>query len=335
MNDTITLPRLAELVAAHASCQYADAEKFVKAFFAHLEDALAVSDEVTIDGLGIFSRTPDSENPIVFSPTKSIAEALNQPFEMFEPIAVGDADLTSNDEITAPEIDTPAPVTPPPPPITEERIENLNQANENEELKTPTPPPAPLPTQSSTPEPEAIASPIYYEPERPRIAPWIILAFILGLLFGAVIAYFSYDRINAIFRADTDKHEQIDEPTITEPQSDAHTPIIEVIENDSISTPTDSIMPAEQNVEVKPSPVYDTVTPERFLTTMARQYYGQMEYWVFIYEANSETLGNPNRIKPGTRVIIPDKTEFTEGESPDQTLARAKRKGREIYERFQ
>ena len=189
MNDTITLPRLAEIVAAHASCQHGEAEKFIKSFFGHLEDALAVTEEVTIDGLGTFSRTSDPDNPISFRPAKSIAQELNQPFEMFEPIAVGDADLTQSDETPAPEIVQTAPVTPPPPPITE-HVENINQLNENTDQDPPTPPATPLPAQTSTPEPEYIESPIYYGHQRPRIAPWIILAFILGLLIGAIVVYF-------------------------------------------------------------------------------------------------------------------------------------------------
>lgn len=332
MNDTVTLPRLAELVATLSSCQYVDAEKFVKAFFEHLEDALAVSDEVTIDDLGTFSRTSEQENPIVFRPAQSIAEALNQPFEMFEPIAVGNADLNHTEEIPVQNISTVIPVTPPPPPIAE-TLESPNDVNKEQEL--PTSQPIPLPSQTSMPTHEPIESPTYYEPERPRIVPWVILAFILGLLIGATIVFFSYDKINAMLRRDININEQIDESTIIKPQPEEESQIIEIIETDTISSTTDTVMPSNQIAEIKPSPIYDTVTPERFLTTMARQYYGQMEYWVFIYEANDKILGNPNRIKPGTRVIIPDKTEFTTGETPEQTLARAKQKGREIYERFQ
>ena len=80
--------------------------------------------------------------------------------------------------------------------------------------------------------------------------------------------------------------------------------------------------------------VTDTIRPNRFLTTMARLYYGKMDYWAFIYEANADKLGHPNRIKPGTVVVIPPIDEIRRGESDAETLQRAKKLGKEIYARF-
>ena len=57
-------------------------------------------------------------------------------------------------------------------------------------------------------------------------------------------------------------------------------------------------------------PRYDTVTKTNYLAQMARRYYGHATYWVFIYEANTDVLKNPNRISPGTRVRIPDESEL-------------------------
>ena len=63
--------------------------------------------------------------------------------------------------------------------------------------------------------------------------------------------------------------------------------------------------------DTKPQPVYDTITSTKFLTTLAGQHYGVKNYWIFIYEANPG-LGNPNSIRPGTRVLIPAKESFME-----------------------
>ncbi|MDE6526543.1 MAG: hypothetical protein K2L75_04740, partial [Muribaculaceae bacterium] len=63
-------------------------------------------------------------------------------------------------------------------------------------------------------------------------------------------------------------------------------------------------------VEKKEKLVYDTVTGTNYLAKMARKYYGRSSYWVFIYQANTDVLDNPDRIKPGTKVLIPPKSSF-------------------------
>ena len=92
----------------------------------------------------------------------------------------------------------------------------------------------------------------------------------------------------------------------------------------------------ENTIEVEPSNVvYDTVTKNRFLATMSRAHYGGvMEYWVYIYEANRDKLGNPDRIEPGTRAVIPPMSSFApEGDTP-RARAEAIRLASEIYARF-
>ncbi|MDE6702631.1 MAG: HU family DNA-binding protein, partial [Muribaculaceae bacterium] len=85
MNNTIALPHLAEILAKTANVNREEAEKFIKAFFSHIEDALAVSENVTIKGLGTFTRTSEAEQPIVFTIDPELAAAVKQPFEMFDP----------------------------------------------------------------------------------------------------------------------------------------------------------------------------------------------------------------------------------------------------------
>lgn len=328
MNDTITLPRLAELMANLLPDESYETERFIKSFFSHLEDSLVVSAQVTIDGLGTFTRTSDPENPVTFRPDHALAEALNQPFEMFEPIAVGDADIRSAaaDTIEEPETEVSATL---PPPITDTTI--IIEESEPEVEPTETPQPA---EQVSAPivsdEPmEVIAN---YESPKPRIAIWVTIAFVLGLIIGGAICYFCHDTIKIVISPDD--RETGSDIIIDEIQPTEEIEIIEIEDLEPAITEETSAVAAAPEIDNERVEVYDTVTPQRFLTTMARQYYGQMEYWVFIYEANADVLGNPNRIKPGTRVIIPDKSEFTANETPDQTLARAKQMSREIYNRY-
>ncbi len=78
---------------------------------------------------------------------------------------------------------------------------------------------------------------------------------------------------------------------------------------------------------------YDTVSANRYLAIMAREYYGRSVYWVFIYEANADHLGDPNKIAPGTRVRIPDKIELPGATDAERTEI-AQRKATEIQKRY-
>ncbi len=78
-------------------------------------------------------------------------------------------------------------------------------------------------------------------------------------------------------------------------------------------------------------PVYDIV--EVSLIRLAKKHYGESSYWVYIYEANSDIISNPNRIRPGQKVLIPDKSTFP-GSSRSETVAIAKRKQTELLNRF-
>ena len=106
--------------------------------------------------------------------------------------------------------------------------------------------------------------------------------------------------------------------------------MITTANTDSVAEPAAAApTPAEPE---KKEPVYDTVGTSRYLTTIARDHYGRKDYWVFIYEANSQRLKSPNLISPGTRVVIPDL-----GEHPalnPELRARSRKLAAEYAERY-
>lgn len=92
----------------------------------------------------------------------------------------------------------------------------------------------------------------------------------------------------------------------------------------------------EADVPTKPSdlPEYDTITKTRYLTTMAKDHYGNYNLWPYIYIENEKILGHPDRIKPGTRVVVPPLSKYgVDPESPAE-IEKAKQKGLEIYARY-
>lgn len=94
--------------------------------------------------------------------------------------------------------------------------------------------------------------------------------------------------------------------------------------------------PAVNAVPTRPSdqPVYDTVTPTSALGTLARKHYGNYHFWPYIYKENEKILGHPDRIRPGTRVVIPPLSKYGVNPNDAADLAKAKRLGAEIYARY-
>ena len=90
------------------------------------------------------------------------------------------------------------------------------------------------------------------------------------------------------------------------------------------------------DVPTQPSdrPVYDTVSTTRYLTTMAKEHYGNFNLWPIIYEENKAILGHPDRIKPGTKVVVPPLSKYGIDPNNPEDIKRMKRKGVEIYSRY-
>ena len=116
---------------------------------------------------------------------------------------------------------------------------------------------------------------------------------------------------------------------------------VDNLTTDSASAITDTAQgsTSEEKVimpDTKPSDevVYDTISLTRFLTTMAREHYGNYHLWPYIYEENSKILGHPDRIRPGTRVVIPSMEKYNINPDDPECIKQAKRKGVEIYNRY-
>lgn len=89
--------------------------------------------------------------------------------------------------------------------------------------------------------------------------------------------------------------------------------------------------PKEAPATVKAEPVYDTV--EISLIRLAKKHYDEPSFWVYIYEANTDIITNPNRIRPGTRVLIPNRETFP-GKDKKEAREIAKKKQGEILSKF-
>lgn len=93
---------------------------------------------------------------------------------------------------------------------------------------------------------------------------------------------------------------------------------------------------SEESVPTKASdtPVYDTVSTTRYLTTIAKEHYGNFNLWPVIYEANRSILGHPDRIRPGTVVLVPSLSSVGVNPKNAADVKRIKQKGIEIYAKY-
>ena len=100
----------------------------------------------------------------------------------------------------------------------------------------------------------------------------------------------------------------------------------------------DSVSSSDEAPEVPTAPsdavVYDTIGTTRYLTTMAKSHYGNYNLWPYIYEENKSFLGHPDRIRPGTPVVIPKLSKYGVDPTNKEDIEKAKKMGVEIYARF-
>ena len=170
---------------------------------------------------------------------------------------------------------------------------------------------------------------------------WGIATGILTCVLAIVITYAIVNyQITHIQEYDREPVTVADTPAPAHSQdiSAADTLQVPVATPDSVSQ-TDAAN-ADAKVDTPPSDTkatdkWDTIGTRRYLTTMAKEHYGNYHLWPYIYEENKRILGHPDRIKPGTRVRIPDLKKYGIDPRNPEDIKRAKRLGVQIYSRYQ
>ncbi len=96
----------------------------------------------------------------------------------------------------------------------------------------------------------------------------------------------------------------------------------------------DETVPTQASDKKAPVQTIDSVSQTRYLTTIAKQHYGNFHLWPYIYKENEKILGHPNRIKPGTKVVVPDLSKYGVDPKNPEDLEKAKKLGVEIYKKY-
>jgi nucleoid DNA-binding protein len=312
---------------------------------------------------------------VSFVPAKDLAAQVNAPFEAFEAFELSDnlsddelaaiesesddIEIPTNNEAQtiSPEIETLVCEEPTPPAIpVEAATETLNEtktevvveaeadntseiaetleivdetANSNSEEVTETGTEIEIDTNTET-ETTQKTSPRFGWGFLSGFAAAVVLILIAGGVWWFTQQSPNAERqkeTNTIAKATATATANTETAQIAEPQQTP--PAIEetsVVEEESLAPPT-------QPSDTKP--VYDTITKSRYLTTMAKDHYGNYHLWPYIYEENKSKLGHPDRIRPGTQVIVPPLSKYGVNPHSEADIEKAKRKGAEIYKKWE
>lgn len=330
MNKTLTLPEIAAQTAQAAGCDNDTATRFIVGLFAAVESALAADGTATVKGIGTFRRDTSAPGGVIFTPDKGLADAVNAPFSAFAPLALpADAPADIFEEEVAPTEETPSsePESAPEPGTEPEAEPEIQPAPEPEEPEEePTPKTEPAPEEDPEAEPESEPEVIYVT----RRSAWPWVAAVAMLVIGFAAGFFAGNRNSAVVGIEPLPDTLLG---VAETPDTAAVTIAEAADTMAQApAEPDTIAPTPAPQPQQKEPVYDTVTSTRFLTTIARDHYGRKDFWVFIYEANSDKLRHPNRIRPGTRVVVPDLGDHATLD--DDTRKRAHELATEIYNRY-
>lgn len=341
MNQKITLSSLVTLLANRTGKPKKHCDDFLREFFNTIVDTLESGESVRVKGLGTFKvlkvmerKSVDvntgqdieipSHSKITFVPSKELSEEVNAPFAIFESVEIREdggamtPDMKEREEENAYVRAVP---------------DNNHQENISSE-KT---------TEDTTNDSDEAGM----EPggNKHRGSYRFLLGFACGLACAALLClgayvllfekwskldYFKYlgkEEISGLKVIDTVPSKTVASINVEDSINAGEISSFSDAEDKTI----EDLAPTRPSDEEK----YDTISKTRYLTTMAKEHYGNYNLWPYIYEENKAILGHPDRIRPGTRVIIPSLSKYGVNPSDPEDIMKAKRKGVEIYSRYQ
>lgn len=429
MNEKISLPALVQLHALKTGDTKKQSEDFIKEFFGLISSSLVEGEQIKIKSLGVFKTVQvgarksvsvstgeesliPAHRKVVFTPSKEIADRINEPFEMFETVEVNDnVEFSETDEIllTQDTSEMPSPTN------ENERDKSLKETanqdrtdngdhhvvatdgvttkiySQSTEEKIKTPVSQSMPESSTTENAVAELRENYQpidersnedssakeiksesvensnDPEETEIVENIEdnqsndapskrfgIGFLSGFVCAVVICgivfaiwYFvgqsTFDNPSGLTETQVNQLENKveNETNLNDlPVEDTPEPT-QKVENDEQQVSENNVTATdtrEEPEEVSTAPsdqkVYDTIGKTRYLTTMAKDHYGNYHLWPYIYMENKSFLGHPDRIKPGTKVVVPPLSKYNVNPKDPKEIAKAKKLGVQIYSKY-
>ncbi len=287
--STMSLPQLIDALIATGIADSATIRNFIQEFTAIIEGTLARGESVSIKGIGTFHAVEIADELYIeFAPDATLAETVNAPFSIFEPVELPD-NLTDADMETA-----------------------EMACNETEPASRPCPPPIPPRREAAAPEPAATSpvsapapdpiietpvQPEHAEPEHKTAAPGsdnnepeqaphntlptkeiekiiehervvevrdhsshhtmhIVIASLLSLVAGLAIGFFANNRLNLSHIKNVNIEAEgvnvISKTEAKEGKSATADSLAAVAAGHSASIPADTVSPGQGSTAVEP-----------------------------------------------------------------------------------
>lgn len=164
----------------------------------------------------------------------------------------------------------------------------------------------------------------------------MFVGFIVGLAIGACCVYFAIDKIvnkmtpveNVVPVSETLPADSLALDTLTDAEGIDEGELTEkgVLLTDNNLTPS---------ISSAPQVIYDTIRPGNMITDMAIKYYGDKDFWGYIFEENRDRIGDPRQVRTGVVVIIPKPEKYGIVRDDPVSLKIARGKAASILAQFE
>lgn len=287
--STMSLPQLIDALIATGIADSATIRNFIQEFTAIIEGTLARGESVSVKGIGTFHAVEVADELYIeFAPDATLAETVNAPFSIFEPVELPD-NLTDADMETAEMAcnETEPASQPCPPPIPPRREAAASEPAATSPVSAPAPDPIiETPVQPEHAEPEhKTAAPVSGNNE-PEQAPHntlptkeiekiiehervvevrdhsshhtmhIVIASLLSLVAGLAIGYFANNRLNLSHIKNVNIEAEgvnvISKTEAKEGKSATADSVASVAAGHSDSIPADTVSPGQGSTAVEP-----------------------------------------------------------------------------------
>ena len=372
MNNKITFPELIERIAGLTNTSKRVSELFLKELFGVVKECLEQGVSVKIKNLGTFKVTEiatrksvnvntgeEMEIPahrrVSFTPDKTLAEAINAPFEGFETVILDDdvseadlQELSAIDEgkISKEDVEIAEEILPPlfDKDVTmmtsnsDDSIDssldlNKEESQEKEELhvgdegnnvsKEDVEPVVTNNVEEQVDNVDEAIAPISTIAEDENFDEYEEVksekrkSFMWGFLGGILVCILI--GVVAIGVCDSCFGDFVPYSKTEKVSTDSIETSPKLV--DTVSHKKDSVIEIKENAPVA---VIDTVRADYYLTKMSRKYYGRYEFWVYIYMENKDKISNPNKVSPGLVVVIPAPEKYGIDKNSEESVQKAK-----------
>lgn len=287
--STMSLPQLIDSLIATGIADSATIRNFIQEFTAIIEGTLARGESVSVKGIGTFHAVEVADELYIeFAPDATLAETVNAPFSIFEPVELPD-NLTDADMETAEMAcnETEPASRPCPPPIPPRREAVAPEPAATSPVSAPAPNPIiETPVQPEHAEPEHKTAAPGSDNNEPEQAPHntlptkeiekiiehervvevrdhsshhtmhIVIASLLSLVAGLAIGYFANNRLNLSHIKNVNIEAEgvnvISKTEAKEGKSATADSVASVAAGHSASIPADTVSPGQGSTAVEP-----------------------------------------------------------------------------------